>query len=120
MKLYLDDNQADRKLATLLVNAGHGVVRPADVGLAGATDARHFEHAIREGLVVLTRDRKDFRDLHQLVLTAGGSHPGMVVVRFDNDPTRDMKSKHIVAAIAKLERSGLQLTDQVVVLNHWR
>jgi hypothetical protein len=31
-----------------------------------------------------------------------------------------MKPKHIIAAIAKLEKSGLALENQLVVLNHWR
>ena len=82
MNLYLDDNFSDKLLATLLVKAGHKVVRPAEAGLTGAKDARHLEYAIREGLAVLTADRGDFRDLHQLILTAAGTHlrnpPGAV------------------------------------------
>jgi hypothetical protein len=54
------------------------------------------------------------------VLTAGGGHPGILIVRFDNNPTRDMKSKDIVTAIGKLERSGTPLADQMIVLNQWR
>jgi predicted nuclease of predicted toxin-antitoxin system len=120
MKVYLDDNLAAQLLATLLQKAGHDVVRPVDVGLAGASDARHLEHAIRHGLVALTRDRDDFRELHQLVLTAGGTHPGLLVVRYDNDPTRDMKPRHIVSAIRNLEQAGYDLTNQLEILNHWR
>jgi hypothetical protein len=37
-----------------------------------------------------------------------------------NDPNRDMKPKHIVGALGKLERSGLALGDDFIVLNHWR
>ena len=91
-----------------------------DVQLSGATDARHFEHAIRNGLIVLTADRRDFWDLHDVVQTSGGHHPGIFVVRFDNDPTRDMRPKHIVRALGRLEQAGLTLGDQVTVLNHWR
>src|SRR6266850_1851515 len=40
--------------------------------------------------VVLTRDYEDFKLLHDLVLLARGHHPGILVVRRDNDPTRDM------------------------------
>jgi hypothetical protein len=31
-----------------------------------------------------------------------------------------MKPKHIVRAIAKLERASYRLADDVVVLNQWR
>src|SRR5262245_10694114 len=111
MMVYLDDNFADQALAGSLRKAGHTVFRPADFGLTGASDARHLERAIREGLVVLTKDRDDFHELHQLVLTSGGCHPGMVVVRYENDATRDMRRGHIVKAIDKLERSGLPLVN---------
>ena len=120
MNIYLDDNRADRKLAGLLGKAGHAVILPSTVGLAGVSDARHLEHAIRNGFAVLTADREDFWELHQLVLTSGGTHPGILVVRYENDPKRDMKPKHIVTAVGKLASSGMVTTNQVVVLNQWR
>jgi predicted nuclease of predicted toxin-antitoxin system len=120
MRIYLDDNRADQKLAAMLRKAGHLVVRPAEVGLTGASDPRHLEYAIRESLVVLTSDRDDYRDLHYLVLTSGGAHPGILVVHYENDATRDMKPKHIVAAVAKLEKAGIPLASQLIILNHWR
>jgi predicted nuclease of predicted toxin-antitoxin system len=120
MKLYLDDNSADPVLTRMLLRAGHTVVCPADVGLAGASDARHLRHAVGAGLVLLTADRVDFRDLHDLVLACGGVHPGIVVVRYENDPRRDMKPKHIAGAVGKLERSGVDLTGQLTILNQWR
>jgi len=120
MNLYLDDNRADPRLAALLRRDGHRVAVPADVGMSGASDARHLDYAVRCALVVLTADRDDFRDLHDLVLNSGGSHPGILVIRFENDPMKKMKPRHIVTAIAKLERSGLPLRNQIIVLNQWR
>jgi predicted nuclease of predicted toxin-antitoxin system len=120
MNLYQDDNIADRSLAAALRRAGHTVSRPADFGLAGASDPRHFERAIRENLVLLTKDNDDFQDLHNLVLASGGRHPGLVVVRLENDARRDMKTKHIVAALRRLEQAGIPLGNQWVVLNQWR
>ena len=120
MKIYLDDNFADRTLAEKLRRAGHTVFRPADFGIRGASDARHLRQAIEEHLVTLTKDRQDFHELHQLVLVSGGHHPGVIVVRYANDAKRDMKAKHIVAALGRLESSGLPLADEYVILNHWR
>jgi predicted nuclease of predicted toxin-antitoxin system len=120
MNLYLDDNIDDHTLAALLRKAKHTVVRPADAALAGRSDALHLEYAIRSGLVALTSDAEDFNDLSRLVLTSGGNHSGILIVRYDNDPTRDMKPKHIISAIAKLERAAVALVNQVVILNHWR
>jgi predicted nuclease of predicted toxin-antitoxin system len=120
MKIYLDDNWANKALVEMLRKAGHTIVLPAEVGLRGASDARHLTCAIGAGLATLTADSEDFLELDALILSAGGTHPGILVVRFDSDPRHDMKPKHIVAALANLEQSGMNITSQVVVLNQWR
>jgi predicted nuclease of predicted toxin-antitoxin system len=120
MKLYLDDNRADDRLVQLLQKAGHDVETPTDAGLLGASDARHFAHAIVDARAILTNDRDDFRDLHQLVLSAGGQHPGVLVVRFERDSRKDMKPGHIVAALKNLEQAAVSCTNDIVVLNQWR
>ena len=120
MKLYVDDDTADRLLITLIRKANHGVVVPADVGLRGAPDARHFIHATRHGLILLSRNHDDFLDLHEVVQAAHGTHPGVLLIRSDNDPRRDMTPRGIVVAIGRLESSGVPLENQCYVLNHWR
>ena len=120
MNLYLDDDTADRRLVVLLSNAGHVVVVPADVELSGAPDAQHFIHAIRQSLVLVTRNHDDFLDLHEVVQTAHGTHPGILIIRFDNDPTRDMTPRHIVTALSRLESVAVPLENYVYILNHWR
>ena len=120
MNLYLDDNLTEKALAELLRKAGHTVVVPADAGLSGESDPCHLEYAIRNDLVVLTADRSDFTDLDRLLNTAGGRHPGILIVRYDNDPKHDMKPKHMATAIAKVEAAGIPLENQTTVLNHWR
>ena len=53
--------------------------------------------------VLITRNVRDFTLLHELILASGGGHPGILLLHFDNDPTRDLTPKGTVAAIAKLE-----------------
>jgi hypothetical protein len=55
-----------------------------------------------------------------LIQAAGGKHAGILIVRYDNDVGRDMKSKDVVIAVGKLERSGLEVANQTHILNHWR
>jgi Domain of unknown function (DUF5615) len=95
MNLYLDDDSAKASLVRLLRTARHQVVIPADAGLAGASDPRHLTHTVQQHLVLLTRNHDDFEDLHLLVQATGGNHPGLPVVRSDNDPNRDMKGRDI-------------------------
>ena len=120
MNLYLDDDSAKGALVVRLKKAGHQVVVPADALLTGASDPRHLLYAVQHGLVLLTRNHDDFQDLHQLVHATHGQHTGMIAIRSDNDPTRDMKDADIVRAIRNLEQSGAPLTNEFHILNHWR
>jgi hypothetical protein len=71
-------------------------------------------------LVLMTKNHDDFLDLHKVVQVAQGTHPGIVIIRLDNDPTRDMTPRQIVTAIAHLEAVGVPLANQIYILNHWR
>ncbi len=70
MRLLLDENMSDRRLAARLRAQGHDPVLATDVGLVSATDARVFIWAITQALPVLTRDSEDFEDLHDLIMAA--------------------------------------------------
>lgn len=120
MKLYLDDDIAKRALVARLKKQGHHVVVPADVGTSGAADPRHLIHAVQSGSVLLSKNYKDFLHLHDLVQATNGGHAGLLLVRLDNDPSRDMKDRDIVRAIANLEQSGVAGANELHVLNHWR
>src|SRR5438128_2261958 len=112
MNLYLDDNSCKGLLAALLRKAGHTVVVPGDVGCAGASDPRHFLHAVRTDFVMLTRDYEDFLELHDLTEAVHGDHPGILAVRSDNDARRDMKDRDIVRAIGNVERAGVPVANE--------
>lgn len=120
MNLYLDDNITDRRLMVQLRQAGHDVVIPTEAGQDGASDATHWAYAIHQNRILLTQDVNDFTDLHDLILAAGGHHPGLLLLYTENDPTRDMTVRSIVVAIAKLKTAEMPLVDQLYLLNHWR
>jgi hypothetical protein len=120
MRLYLDDDSASALLTRLLRKAGHDVQLPADVGMAGEDDPVHLIQALRDHRVLLSHNHHDFENLHNLVIFAGGHHPGIFVVRKDNNPKRDLDEKRIIGAIAKLLAAGVPIPDQFTVLNHWR
>lgn len=96
MRLYLDDDSASPLLTTLLRKGGHDVVVPSDIGMDGKADPAHLKCAIHDGRVCLTKNYDDFLLLHELVLESAGGHPGILVVRQDNDPARDLTPKGIV------------------------
>ena len=120
MKIYLDDDMAAPLLAQLLRNAGHDVSLPVEVGLVGAEDAAHFRYAAMAGRSILTANHDDYRDLHRLVVDLTGHHPGVLIVRKDNDPKRDLKAAGIVRALRNLLAANVPIADECIVLNHWR
>ncbi len=120
MRLYLDDDTASPLLATLLRNAGHDVQLPSDAAMSGKPDAVHLTHVIGDDRVCLTKNYDDYLMLHNLIKRAQGHHPGVVVVRQDNDPARDLTARGIVGALRNLEATGVPIRDEYVVLNHWR
>lgn len=120
MNLYLDDDSIAVKLTRILRNAGHDLLLPADLGLSGVDDSVHLAHAVRHGRIMFSMNHDDFQNLHDLVLVTGGVHPGILIVRKDNDPTRDMSHRGIVVALKNLEAANFPLRGEFVILNHWR
>ena len=90
-----------------------------DVGLLSASRSQGADLGDRPSRPVLTRDSEDFQDLHDLIMAAGGHHPGMLVIRFDSDPRHNLTDRAIASTISNLESSGVPIADHVHVVNHW-
>lgn len=120
MRLLLDENMSDRRLASRLQAQGHDPILATDVGLLSASDPRVLAWAITQALPVMTRDAEDFTGLHDLIVIAGGHHQGILVVRFDNDPRHNLTDCAIASALQKLESAGITIRDCLHVVNRWR
>ena len=120
MLLYLDDDSVRTVLIQRLMREGHDLLTPTEAGIAGEEDPTHFMCAIRTGRALLTHNYDDFKLLHDLVILAGGHHRGILIVRRDNDPTRDMSPGGITRAIHNMMTSGVPVPDSLHILNHWR
>ena len=79
----LIDAQLPPALASLLVGAGHQARHVAEAGLGDATDRAVWDHAVREGAVIFTKD-EDFA-LRRLRAQAG---PTVVWLRVGNSSNR--------------------------------
>jgi predicted nuclease of predicted toxin-antitoxin system len=120
MRFLIDENLGSPRLASRLRAQGHDPILAGDAGLLSLADPRVLIWAIGQGLPVSTRDADDFQDRHDLIMAAGGHHPGMLIVHFDDDPRHNLSERAIGIAISKLESSGATIPDQVHVLNQWR
>jgi hypothetical protein len=120
MRLYLDDDSASTLLTRLLQQAGHDVRLPVEINMVGENDAVHLTHGVLEDRVLLTHNSDDFEELQNLVAAVRGHHPGILAVRKDNNPKRDLNAPGIVRAIHKLLAAKVDLEDHFYILNHWR
>ena len=69
---------------------------------------------------MFTANYDDYEELHLLLREACGNHSGILVVRQDNNPARDLTPKGIVAAIRKLAAAAVPIANEYIILNHWR
>jgi hypothetical protein len=120
MKLYLDEDSSGAALLKLLRQAQHDVQSAVEVGRQGHSDAIQLTHAIEAERVILTKNYSHFEELHELILTANGRHPGIIAVYSENNPRRDMTLRGITIAIGKLGSSGMSMESQFCSLNEWR
>ena len=130
------ENSAPIKLRYEDVGSGRPIVLIHGFPLSGRSWEKQIPALLQAGYRVITYDRRGFgdssqpafgydydtfvQDLHLLITEAQGHHFGILIVRRENDPTRDLTPKGIVAAIRKLEAAGVPVDNQYIVLNHWR
>lgn len=118
LRLYLDECIDSRRLKQMLMAAGHDVQSPGDVipPLMGADDSTHLAYAKSDRRVFLTFNALDFKFLHD----QDPDHPGILVVHQDNHPSKDMTYADIVAALANLEGTGVEIACGFWVLNAYQ
>jgi len=120
MRIYVDEDSVHDLLVRLLRSAGHDVETPSIAGLIGCSDAVQLHYSISTNRPLLTANHRDFRELHNLIMKAGGSHPGILIARRDNDRRRDHTPRVIVTAIGNLLAANVPVRNELIVLNQWR
>ncbi len=120
MRIYLDDDSVGNTLVRQLRQSGNDVRLPIEIGLAGAHDATHLQFAIKESRTLLSRNHDDFEAIHNLVMEVHGHHFGILMVRFDNNPKRDLDARGIVRAVRRLQAANIPVANQFLFLNQWR
>ena len=120
MNLYLDDDIVDKDLIKLLESDGHDVQIPPTSGKRKSVlDTDHMANAIQSGRIMLTKNHADYLSIVRLLKSAGGIHPGILIIREDGD-SRDMKPRQVAQVIAKIASDAERYSNQAVVLNAWR
>ncbi|MGL6338431.1 MAG: DUF5615 family PIN-like protein [Waterburya sp.] len=115
LKLLIDEDSQAQPLVNLLRNANHDVLTVNKAGLMSQPDNIVLDYAIQNNRVLLTRNCRDFKALHEINLI----HPGILAIYQEANPLKKMSHKDIVKAIANLEFANFSLANQFIALNHW-
>jgi predicted nuclease of predicted toxin-antitoxin system len=115
LRLLIDEDTQYKAVVESLRGALHDVLTVNEAGLSGQKDPLVLDFAIRNNRVLLTRNCKDFKALHQKIQP----HPGILCIYQDRNYSKDMSIKEIVCAIANLEAANFPLASQFISLNHW-
>lgn len=115
MRLLLDEDSQSLLLVRLIREAGHDVETVRGAGLEARRDEDVLTYARQDGRVLLTRNVRDFLQLHE----ADADHPGILVEHQDRDAAKNMSASDIVTAIGNIEQSAWDLAGQFVALNSW-
>lgn len=118
--LYLDDCAYNRTLGALLRTEGLAAVTPLEAGLVGADDDRHLEYAGQHGYVPLTKDTEDFPKWHAQWRAQGKRHAGIVLIYEEGNVRKDMSLHETVQSLKNLFASGVQMENEMHILNQWR
>ncbi|MCH2248100.1 MAG: DUF5615 family PIN-like protein [Crocosphaera sp.] len=115
LRLLLDEDTQAKVLVILLQKAGHSVKTINELNFMGKVDPLVLDYAKQENRVLLTRNCKDFENLH----LENPNHPGILAIYSDSNPSNDLSYKGIVKAISNLEAANIFLVNQFIALNHW-
>ena len=116
MRIYLDDCADDDDLIAWLSGEGHVVCTPRSEGTLGARDEHHLQYATDHGLVWLTLNPADFRELHDQWQAEGRPHSGTLLVYQDNIKGKDMGPPDIARSLQNLIASGLPIAGEIHTL----
>lgn len=103
--LYLDDDTGLRALRFQADEAGLVVVRSDDVGMRGASDEAHLRFAAKQGMVLVSCNRRDFQRLHGLWIARGETHAGIFVVNARIPAGERIRRLRFIARFAEPDES---------------
>jgi predicted nuclease of predicted toxin-antitoxin system len=104
LRILIDEDAQDHTLVAHLRRAGHDLLTVNEAGLRERPDEQVLAWARTEGRIVLTRNVSDFRSLAVQV----PDHAGVVLIYTGENRSRRMSRREIVAALERLEASGVQ------------
>ena len=112
----LVDEDMPRTTAGLLRSLDIDAIDVRDVGLKGATDARIFEYAQKEEMIIMSRDM-EFGNILKYPL---GSHCGIIVARFPHTFVRRQILDTIREFFVDVEKSKLPNNLTIIEVGRYR
>lgn len=116
LRLLLDEDTQDKDLVKQLRSSDHDVTTVNELGLRTLDDREILSAAWADHRLLVTYNVDDFQNLH----AAGVDHRGIAAICRGADPAKDMSISDIVRALGNIEASGIPVSSQLLILNHWQ
>ena len=116
LRFYFDEDAAEQLLVDALRSRGFDVLVPQQIGLPGADDLVQLRWCAEHGYVLISHNISDFYLHHRTLLSSGGNHAGIVLVR--------QQTLSIGERLRRLIRlagthSADEMQNRVEFLSHW-
>lgn len=116
IRLYIDEDAADKGLIRGLRRWGIDLQTVYEAGLEGYPDEVHLDFATEQNRVLYSFNVKDFQRIHTEYITLGKSHAGIVLGK-QRQFSIGQQMKRLMRLIA--EKSAEQMQNNLVFLSAW-
>jgi len=116
IRLYIDEDTADRDLIVALRARGIDVLTAMEAGTERWADQEQLVYATGQGRVLCTYNGRDFYRLHTEYLTEGRAHAGLILA-----PQQRYSVGEYLRRILRLmaAKSAEEMHNQVEFLSAW-
>ena len=117
MKFYLDDDSDEDYLISILRSNGFNVISPRDVGMSGKKDEEHLKYTSLNNLVLLTKNHRDFPNIHRKWQRKGLKHSGILLWYQYNNPRKEIKLSRFPRILRNIVQLNLKFENRLYKLN---
>lgn len=116
VRLYLDEDAMRRSLVFGLRARGIDLETAAEAGMINRPDEEHLAYASEAGRTLLSYNACDYCSIHQLWLSAGRAHAGIIVA-----PQQQYSTGEELRRITRLisRRAAADMRDRLEFLSSW-
>jgi predicted nuclease of predicted toxin-antitoxin system len=115
LRLYFDHDSSNEAMIRELERRGHQCLSSRDAGMDRDPDPEQLAFATREGRVIVTANRNDFKRLHEELVRNGSHHAGIIIAGQYLDTRTRLRRLRTMFNLLTQE----QFIDRLEFLSNW-